>query len=82
MEVTIKDKKLSNQEPKTFHFDLPKGCDNSLKHGIYFIIKYSDFLADNTKKAKLFKTCSNITMETKFMNTKNSKTNEPHRFFS
>ena len=47
------------------------------------IVKQNEFLADlktttTTTTTKLANYFSNISMETIFMNTKNSKSNEPH----
>ena len=55
-------------EPKTFHFDLPKDAGINLKYEIYSIIKHNELLVEH------------ISMETLFMNTKNKKRNEPHKF--
>ena len=40
-------------ENKTFHFDLPRGVDNNLKHEIDSIIKHNKFLAEHTIKNKI-----------------------------
>ena len=53
-----------------FNFDWPKYIDHeNLKHEIEFIIKNNEYLAENK-----------IKMETIFINTENSKTNESHKF--
>ena len=67
-------------EPRTFHFDLPRDADINLTHEIYFI-KHNGLLGEHTIKNSFFKRqllykC----METIFMNTENSKANEPHKF--
>ena len=70
------------REPKTFHFnfDLAKDVDTNLGHEIEFIIKRNDeSLAEHHIKTKLVKYCQNISIETRFMNTKNSKTNKPQK---
>ena len=66
--------------PETLKFDIPKNVDKNLKYETDFIIKHNEFLAEHTKTAKLVYYCSNISMEMIFMNTGNSKTNEPHKF--
>ena len=55
-------------EPKTIHFDLPKDVNNNLN----FINAFY--------KTRLMDYCPNLSMETIFVKTENSKTNEPHRF--
>ena len=67
-------------ELKTIHFDLPKDVDNNLKRKIDFITKHNEFLTVHKMKTKLVNYCPNINMEAIFMNTKNSKTSEPHKF--
>ena len=71
-------------EAKTFYFYLPKYVDNDLKYEINFIIKLNELLAERKKKKKERERsgnyCPNISMETIFTNTENSKTNEPHKF--
>ena len=64
-------------EPKTIYFDLSKNADNNLKYQIDFAMKYNGLSAEHTR---LFNYCPNISMETIFMNTENSKVNEPHKF--
>ena len=66
--------------PETLKFDIPKNVDKNLKYETDFIIKHNEFLAEQTKTAKLVHYCSNISMEMIFMNTGNSKTNEPYKF--
>ena len=72
------------REAKTFYFDFnwPKDADDNFKHKIEFIRKSNECLPDNNiKKTRLNNYCSNISMETIFMNTENKKkTNEPHKF--
>ena len=63
-----------------FDFDWPRNVDENSKHEIQFIIKSNESLAENKKKKKLNNYCPNISMETIFMNTENSKKNEPHQF--
>ena len=46
----------------------------------YFVIKYNELLAEFTIKMRLIKVWPNISIETIFLNTKNSKTKEPHEF--
>ena len=69
-------------DPKTFYFDFdwPKDVDENLKHEIEFIVKSNESLAENKLKMRLNIYCPNISMETIFMNTENSKTNEPQKF--
>ena len=70
------------REPKIFILVLilPKSFDKNLKHEIEFIIKSNESLAENKAKNKIEQYCPNISIETIFMNTKNSKTNELHKF--
>ena len=51
-----------------------------MKHETEFIIKSNESLAENKTKKRLNNYYKNISMETIFMNTENSKTNEPHKF--
>ena len=79
MGVHIRDKKLViTTRQKTFHFDLPKDIDNNLKYKIETIIKHYEFLAEYKIKIRLGNYCPNIGMKTIFMNTENSKINEPN----
>ena len=64
----------------TFHFVLPKDFGINLKHETYSIINHNEVLAKHTIKTRLDNYCPNISMKTIFMNTDNSKTNEPHKF--
>ena len=59
---------------------MPKDVDKNLKHEIEFIIKSNESLAENKIKTRLNNYFPNISMETKFMSMKNSKTNEPDEF--
>ena len=70
------------REPKIFILVLilPKSFDKNLKHEIQFITKSNESLAENKAKNKIEQYCPNISIETIFMNTKNSKTNELHKF--
>ena len=71
------------REPKTFYFNFyrPKNVYKNLKHEIKFIIKNNaSSLAENKIKTRLINYCSNISMETIFMNTENSKKNKQHKF--
>ena len=67
------------KEPKTFYFDLPRDAGINLKHVIYSIIKHYQLLTEHTIKMRLYHDYPNISMETIFMNTENSKTNERHK---
>ena len=74
---------IVTREPKTFHFSFyrPKNVYKNLKHETKFIIKSNaSSLAENKIKTTLINYCPNISMETIFMNTKNNKKNEPHKF--
>ena len=54
MGVHIEDNKfVIITENETFHFDLPRGVDNNLKHEIDSIIKHNKFLAEHTIKNKI-----------------------------
>ena len=79
----MKENMIVIRDPKFFDFGFhwPKDVDENLKHKIEFIIKSNESLAENKiKKTSLNNCCSNIRMETVFMSTENSKTNEPHKF--
>ena len=71
---------ITTTEPKTFRLDLSKDADNNLANKIDSIIQHNELLAENTIKTTLDNYCPNISIETIFMNTKNGKTNEPHKF--
>ena len=70
------------REPKTFYpkCDLSKNFDKHLKHETEFILKRNEPLEKIIKKMRLNNHCLNTSMEAIFMNTKSSKTNEPHNF--
>ena len=59
---------------------MPKDVDENLKPKIEFIMKSNESLAEIIIKTRLNNYCSNIRMETIFLNTENSKSNEPHKF--
>ena len=44
------------------------------------IIRHNGSLAEQRVKKEIDPYCPNISMETIFMNTESSKTNEPHKF--
>ena len=71
---------ITTTEPKTFRLDLSKYADNNLANKIDSIIQHNELLAENTIKTTLDNYCPNIGIKTIFMNTKNSKTNEPQKF--
>ena len=77
----IDNNKLVVIEPKTFnfHFDLSKDIDKNLKCENDSNIIHNAFLAEQRIKMRLTNYCTNINMETIFMNTENSKTNEPQK---
>ena len=67
--------------PIIISFDLSNDFSNNIKNKIDYKVKRSKFLAKHAiKKKKLDKYYPNIIMETVFMNTENSKINEPHTF--
>ena len=73
----MRDNKLEiTTKPKYFHFDLPKDATNNLKHEFHSTIKLNQLFVEHTKKTKLENYCPNISMETIFMCTESSKTNE------
>ena len=79
--MTIKDNKfVIITKSKTIRCHLPKDANNILKHEINFIIKQNELLAEHTTKIRLVNYCPNIFMETIFMKTENSETNEPKKF--
>ena len=82
MGVYIEDNMLVIQEPKTFHFnfDFPKHFGKNLKHEIEFIVSRNESLAKYNMKNEIERYCTNISTKTIFMNTENSKTNEPDKF--
>ena len=76
MGVQTDKNKLLITKPKTFHFDLPKDFDYNLKHKIDNVMKYFELLTkQRIKKMRFGNYCPNISMETIFMNTENSKRN-------
>ena len=52
-----------------------------MTHGIEFFIKINDSLGENKTKTKLNNNFQNISKETIFMNTENSKMDERNKFF-
>ena len=62
-----------------FKFEWPKYVDENLKHKIEFIIKSNRSLAENKIELKIEQLLLKKNIEKKFMNTENSKTNEPHK---
>ena len=73
-------KPVTTIEPKNVHFDLPQDVDNNLKHETDSIIKQNEFSAGHKIKNEIDNYCSNISMETIFMNTESSKTSEQQKF--
>ena len=71
------------RDPKTFYFyfDWSKYNDENLKYKLEFIIKSNESLAENKIKNEIEQSLSKFKYETIFMNTENSKTNEPHKVF-
>ena len=65
---------------KTFNFDLPTDVEKNTKHENDSIIKHTELFAEHTIKRGLGSYCPNISMETIFMNTENSRRNEPQEF--
>ena len=61
------------------NFDLPKDVSNNLGHGIDSIIKHNQFLVEQTKKLRLVEFSLNISMKTIFINTENSKMDDPNK---
>ena len=55
--------------------------DENLKQEIEFIIKCNESLAGNKIKNKVLTLLLIYKNETMFMNTENSKTNKPYKFF-
>lgn len=81
MGVVIKENKLVIiREPKNNHFDLLKDVNTNLKHEINFIIKDNKFLAEHTTKNEGSQLLSKYKHGNIFMNTENSKMNEPEKF--
>ena len=54
-------------------------CSNWYEKEKEFIRKHNEYLRLKIKKTRLNNYCPNINIETIFMNTKNSKTNEPYK---
>ena len=81
--IRMEEKMIMIRNPETFYFDFgwPKHVDENLKHKTEFIIQNNESLAENKQKTRLTYYCPNISMKTIFMNTENSKRNEPHNFF-
>ena len=73
--ILIKDPKIF-----CFNFYLPKDVDQNLQQEIKFIKKTNEFLAENEIKNEIEQLLLDIKMETIFMKTENSKTNELHKF--
>ena len=68
--VYIDDNKLVIiTEPKTIHFDSNVETNNNLKHKINHIIKCNELFNRKKQQQRLDDYCSNIIMETIFMNT-------------
>ena len=67
---------------ETFYpdFDWPKDFDENLKHEIKYIIKSNNSLAKNNTKNKVSQLLWKYKHENDINDTKNSKTNEPHKF--
>ena len=83
MAVHIEDNKLAIiTEHKNFHFNLHKYVSKNMKHEINSIIKHNKFLAEHTIKIIIIIIIIyyyyNISTETIFMNTENSKTIKAH----
>ena len=74
------DKLVITTESETVDFDLPKDVDNNLKQEIDSILQYNGLLAEHTVSTRLDNYWPNVSMKMIFMNTENSKTNEPHKF--
>ena len=79
--IIMEENMIVIRDPKTFCFNfyLPKEVDENLKREIEFIIKRNESLAENKIKNQIEQLLSNISMETIFINTENSKTNKPHK---
>ena len=79
--IIMEENMIVIRDPKTFCFNfyLPKKVDENLKREIEFIIKRNESLAENKIKNQTEQLLSNISMETIFINTENSKTNKPHK---
>ena len=68
-------------EPKDSRFDSPKDAGSNLVDEIYSQNIINFYLSImKTWKMLLNNHCSNISMETIFINTENSKTNDQHKF--
>ena len=81
MGVYIDDNELAiTTRAKTIRLDMNKKVDNSLNYKINQFIKHNELLAKHKIKTRLVNCCSNISMETIFMNIENSKTNKTHKF--
>ena len=82
MGVYIEDNMVVIGKPKTFYFNfnLSKFIDKNVKDAIEFIIKRNESLAEHTIKNEIRNYCSNISMETIFMNTEIRKTSKTQKF--
>ena len=82
MGVHIEDNKLViTTETKTYHLDFPKDVDNNLNHKTDRIIKNNELLAGHTIENEVRQLFPKYKHKNDIHNTKNSKTNEPHKFF-
>ena len=63
-----------------FNFDLPKDIDKNLKHEVEFILNSNKSLAQNKIKREIEQLLIEYKHGKIFMNTENSRMNEPHKF--
>ena len=70
------------RDPKSFcfNFDWPKDADENLKYQIEFVIKSNKSLAEYQIKKEIGQILLKYKRGNDIMDTKNSKTNEPHEF--
>ena len=62
------------------YFDWSKDVDENLKHEFEFIIKKSEYLAENITKKETEQYCPNISRKRILMNAEYSKTNKSYQF--
>ena len=55
--IIMEENMVVKRDPIDFDFDWPKDVDKNLKHGIEYIIKSNDFLAENKNEPRLNNYC-------------------------
>ena len=55
--IIMEENMVVKRDPIDFDFDWPKDVHKNLKHGIEYIIKSNDFLAENKNEPRLNNYC-------------------------